>query len=67
VPEQRLLSPKIYLRQRQRCGTVLGKTPIVLGFSVLRILIGKGASSGVDQGGLTTGERGQGLGRAPSW
>jgi hypothetical protein len=67
VPEQRLLSPKICLRRRRRCGTVLGKTPIVLGFSVLRLLIGEGASSGVDQGGLTIGGRGQGLGRAPSW
>jgi hypothetical protein len=67
VPEQRLLSPKICLRRRWRCGTVLGKTPIVLGFSVGRLFIGEGASSGVGQGGLTTGGRGQGLGRAPSW
>jgi hypothetical protein len=67
VPEQRLLSPKICLRQRRCCGTILGKTPIVLGSSVRRLLIGEGASSGVDQGGLTTGGCGQGLGRAPSW
>jgi hypothetical protein len=67
VPEQRLLSPKICLQRRRSCGTVLGKTPIVLGFSVGRLLIGEGASSGVDQGGLTTGGRGQGLGRAPWW
>jgi hypothetical protein len=67
VPEQRLLFPDIFLRRRRRCGTVLGKTPIVLGFSVLRLLIGEGASSGVDQGGLTTGGCGQGLGRAPWW
>jgi hypothetical protein len=39
--------------------------PIVLGFSVLRLLIGEGASSGVDQGALTMGGRGQGLGRTP--
>jgi hypothetical protein len=65
VPEQRLLSPKICLRQRRSCGTILGKTPIVLGFSVGRLLIGEGASSGVDQGLLTMGGRGQGLGRAP--
>jgi hypothetical protein len=32
VPEQRLLSPKICLQQRQRCGIVLGKMPIDLGF-----------------------------------
>jgi hypothetical protein len=36
-----------------------------LGFSVGRLLIGEGASSGVDQGGLTMGGHGQGLGRAP--
>jgi hypothetical protein len=41
--------------------------PIVLGFSIARLLIGEGASSGVDQGLLTTGGRDQGLGRAPSW
>jgi hypothetical protein len=67
VPEQRLLSPKIYLRRWRRCGTVLGKTPIVLGFSIPRLLIGEGASSGVDQGALTIGGHGLGLGRAPSW
>jgi hypothetical protein len=60
-------SPKICLRRRRRYRTVLGKTPIDLGFSVPRLLIGEGASSGVDQGGLTTGGRGQGLGRAPWW
>jgi hypothetical protein len=57
VPEQRLLSLEICLRRR-RCGTVLGKTPIVLGFSIGRLLIGEGASSEVDQGGLTMGGRG---------
>jgi hypothetical protein len=65
VPEQRLMSPEICLRWRWSYGTVLGKTPIVLGFSVGRLLIGEGASSGVDQGGLTMGGRSQGLGRAP--
>jgi hypothetical protein len=67
VPEQRLLSPKICLRWWRRCGTVLGKTPIPLGFSVRRLFIGEGASSGGDQGGLTTGGRSQGLGHTPSW
>jgi hypothetical protein len=66
-PEQRLLSPKICLRRRQRYGTIRGKTPIAIGFSVGRLFIGEGASSGVDQGGLTMGGCGQGLGRAPSW
>jgi hypothetical protein len=42
----------------------LGKTLIDLGFFIGRLLIGEGASSEVDQGGLTTGGRGQGLGRA---
>jgi hypothetical protein len=67
VPEQRLLSPKIRRWQRQSCGTLSGKLPILLGFFVRRLLIGEGASSEVDQGGLTMGGCGQGLGRAPSW
>jgi hypothetical protein len=67
VPEQRLLSPKICLQRRRRCGTVLEISPIALGFSVGRLLIGEGASSEVDQGGLTMRGRGQGLGRAPLW
>jgi hypothetical protein len=67
VPEQRLSSPKICLRWRRLSGTVLGKTPIDLGFFVGRLLIGKGASPGVDQGGLTMGGGGQGLGCAPLW
>jgi hypothetical protein len=66
VPEQRLLSPEICLRWRC-CGTVMEISPFVLGFSVGRLLIGEGASSGVDQGLLTTGGRGQGLGRTPWW
>jgi hypothetical protein len=36
-----------------------------LGFSIGRLLIGEGASSGGDQGGHTIGGRGQGLGHAP--
>jgi hypothetical protein len=39
--------------------------PIPLGFSVPRLYIGEGASSGGCQGTLTMGGRGQGLGRAP--
>jgi hypothetical protein len=45
VPEQRLLSPKIGLRQRQRCRTLLGETPTDLGFSLQRLYIGEGAMS----------------------
>jgi hypothetical protein len=48
VPEQRLLSPKIRRWRRRSCGTPSGKLPIPLGFSVGRLLIGEGASSGVD-------------------
>jgi hypothetical protein len=67
VPEQRLLSPKIRHRWQRSCGTPSGNLPILLGFSIGRLLIGEGASSGVDQGGLTMGGRGQGLGRTPLW
>jgi hypothetical protein len=67
VPEQRLLSPEIRRRRQRSCGTLSGKLPIVLGFFVGRLHIGEGASSEVDQGGLTMGGRGQGLGRAPLW
>jgi hypothetical protein len=66
VPEQRLLSPEIRQWRRRSCRTVLEISPIVLGSSIPRLLIGEGASSGADQGGLTTGGRGSGLGRAPS-
>jgi hypothetical protein len=38
--------------------------PTPLGFSVPRLFIGEGASSGGSQGLLTSGWRGQGLGRA---
>jgi hypothetical protein len=50
VPEQRLLSPEIHPRRRQSCGTLLEISPIPLGFSVGRLFIGEGASSGGDQG-----------------
>jgi hypothetical protein len=36
VPEQRLLFPEIGLRWRRRCGTLLGETPIDLGFRLQR-------------------------------
>jgi hypothetical protein len=38
VPEQRLLSLKICLRRRQRCETLLGETPIDLGFGLREAL-----------------------------
>jgi hypothetical protein len=55
VPEERLLSPEISRRWWRSCGTLLKISPIDLGFSVGRLFIGEGASSGGDQGGLTTG------------
>jgi hypothetical protein len=64
VPEQRLLSPEIWLRRWRRCGTVQEISPTPLGFSVPRLYIGEGASSGVAPGFLTPRRRGQGLGRA---
>jgi hypothetical protein len=67
VPEQGLLSPEIRRQRRRSCRTLSRKLPIDLGFSVGRLRIGKGASSGVDQGLLTIGGRDQGLGRTPSW
>jgi hypothetical protein len=63
VPEQRLLSPEICLQWRRCCGTVLEKTMILLGFSVPRLYIGEGASSGGCQGDLTRRGHDQGPGR----
>jgi hypothetical protein len=65
VPEQRLLSPEIRRRRRWSYGTLLEISPIVLGFSVLKLFIGERASSEVDQGGLTTRGRGQEGARHP--
>jgi hypothetical protein len=45
VPEQRLLSLEI-CRRRRSYGTVSRNLPTLLGFSVPRLLIGEGASSG---------------------
>jgi hypothetical protein len=64
VPEQRLLSPKIRRWRRRSYGTVLEILPTPLGFSVPRLLIGKGASSGGCQGALTPRWLGQCQGRA---
>jgi hypothetical protein len=64
VPEQRLLSPEICRWRRRSYGTVLEISLTPLGFSVPRLYIGEGASSGVAPGLLTPRWRGQGLGRA---
>jgi hypothetical protein len=50
VPEQRLLSPEINLRRRRRCETLLGETPIDLGFSRRRPFIDGRAMSEGSQG-----------------
>jgi hypothetical protein len=57
VPEQRLLSSEIGLQWRQRCGTLLGETPINLGLSHQRLFIGGGAMSEGSQGSHTLGWR----------
>jgi hypothetical protein len=44
-----------------------GKAIRPLGFSCQGDFIGEGVASGGGPGGLTTGGRGQGLGRAPWW
>jgi hypothetical protein len=62
VSEQRLLSPKI--RRRRSYGTLSGNLLTPLGFSIPRLYIGEGASSGGCQGTLTRRGCGQGLGRA---
>jgi hypothetical protein len=54
VPEQRLLSPKIGLQWRRRCGTFLEETPIDLGFLRQRLYIGRGAMSEGTKGSHTT-------------
>jgi hypothetical protein len=64
VSEQRLLSLEIGLQQWRRCGTILGKTLIVFGFSVRRLYIGGEAASEVDQGNHTIGPCGPRVGRA---
>jgi hypothetical protein len=64
VPEQRLLSPEIRRRRWRSYGTLSGKLSIPVGFSVPRLYIGEGVSSGGCQGLLTHRGRGQGLGRA---
>jgi hypothetical protein len=65
VPEQRLLSPKIGLRWRRRCGTFCGWTPIDLGFSHWRDFIGGRAMSEGGPGAHTTWWHGQRGARHP--
>jgi hypothetical protein len=65
VPEQRLLSPKIYRWRRHSCETLSGNLPIYLGFSFGRLFIGRGAASEGHQGGLTTPWCGQEGGAPP--
>jgi hypothetical protein len=65
VSKQRVLSPKIGLRWWRHCGTLLGETPIDLGFLVWRLFIGERAMSEVDQGAHTIRWRGLGGARHP--
>jgi hypothetical protein len=67
VPEQRLLSLENGLRRRRRCGTVLGETPIDLGFSLWILYIGEGAMLEGGQGPHTIGWRALGVTRATRW
>jgi hypothetical protein len=64
VLEQRLLSPEIRRQRRRSYGTVLEILSTLLGFSVLRLLIGEGASSRVALGLLTPRRCGPGAGCA---
>jgi hypothetical protein len=64
VPEQRLLSPEIHQGRRRSYGTIPEILLTPLGFSVPRLYIGEGASSGGCQGTLTHRGCCQGLGRA---
>jgi hypothetical protein len=67
VPEQRLLSPEIGLRWRRRYETLLGETPIDLGFSRWRLFIGGGAMSEGSQGPHTWWWRSQEGTHATLW
>jgi hypothetical protein len=49
------LSPKIGLQRRWRCRTLLGKTPIDLGFAIGRLYIGGEAASEDDLAAHTIG------------
>jgi hypothetical protein len=65
VPKQRLLSPEICRRRWRSCGTLSRKLPTPLGFSIPRLYIGEGASSGGDQGLLTPGGTARGWAAPP--
>jgi hypothetical protein len=59
--------PDLMMATVAACSMFLEKEIRPLGFSRRADFIGEGASSGVDQGALTIGGRGQGLGRPPWW
>jgi hypothetical protein len=62
VPKQRLMSPEIRWWRQRSYGTISGKLPTLLGFSIPRLYIGEGASWDGSQGLLTHRWHGQGLG-----
>jgi hypothetical protein len=72
VPEQRLLSPKIWLRRWRNYGTLSGKLPTLLGFSVPRLLIGEGRRQGAARalshlGGMARAWAARAWREGPSW
>jgi hypothetical protein len=67
VPKERLLSPKIHRWRQRSCGTSSRKLPIVLGFYVGRLYIGREAASEGGQGSHTIGWHAPGVTRATPW
>jgi hypothetical protein len=67
VSEHRLLSPKISLRWRRRCGTLSVKMPIDLGFLHQRLYTGGGAMSEGTRVAHTTWWRSQGWTHTILW
>jgi hypothetical protein len=65
--EELLDPPDLVSTTAVACSMFQGKAICPLGFSRRGDFIGEGASLGGGPGGLTTGGRGQGLGRAPWW
>ena len=59
-----ILSPEIRRWRRWSYGTILEISPTPLGFSIPRLYIGEGASSGVEPGSHTQAPHGQTLARA---
>jgi hypothetical protein len=65
--EELLDPPNLATAMAVACGMFRGKEIRTLGFFPRGDFIGERATSEVGPGGLTTGGRGQGLGRDPWW